>query len=62
MRKRLGAAFLVALMAVGGLGACDKEDERDVEEIGNDIEEGVEDVGEEIEEEIDEADTDGKDD
>ncbi len=63
MRKRLATVGFAALLAVGGLGACDKEDKRDAEEFGNDVEEGVEDVGEDIEEEFDEnVDTDGEDD
>lgn len=56
-------------MMVGLLGlspaavACDKEDERDIQEGVNDVEEGAEEVGEDIEKGIDEdVDTDGKDD
>ncbi len=63
MRKQFAAAGLAALISIGGLGACDKEDKRDVEEFGNDVEEGVEDAGQEIEEGFDEnVDTDGQDD
>ena len=53
MRHRLARIGLVALLAVPGAGAiaCDKEDVKDVEEVGNDIEN-----------EVDNADTDGKDD
>ena len=65
MDKRRAAA----LMMVGLLGlspaavACDKEDEKDIQEGVNDVEEGAEEVGEDIEKGIDEnVDTDGKDD
>ena len=53
MRQRLARIGLIALLAVpiGGAVACDKEDVKDVEEVGNDIEK-----------EVDNADTDGKDD
>lgn len=63
MRKQIAAAGFAALLAAGALGACDKEDLRDVNEFGNDVEEGVEDAGEDMEQEYDEnVDTDGKDD
>ena len=65
MDKRRAAA----LMIVGLLGlspavvACDKEDEKDIQEGVNEVEEGAEKVGEDIEKGIDEeVDTDGKDD
>ncbi len=61
MREQFAAGFLAGLLVFSGV-ACDREDQRDVEEIGNEIQEGVEDVGEEVEQEIDEADKDGKDD
>ena len=53
MREKLARLGLVALLVVpaGFAVACDKEDEKDVEEVGNDIEKNV-----------DEADSDGKDD
>ena len=53
MKEQLARIGLVALLAVpvGGAVACDKEDRKDVEEVGNDIEK-----------EVDNADTDGKDD
>jgi hypothetical protein len=53
VRQRLARIGLIALLAVpvGGAMACDKEDVKDVEEVGNDIEQ-----------EVDNADTDGKDD
>jgi hypothetical protein len=53
MRHRLARIGLVALLVVPAAGAiaCDKEDVKDVEEVGNDIEN-----------EVDKADTDGKDD
>ena len=53
MRKRLARIGLVALLAVpvGGAVACDKEDVKDAEEVGNDIDN-----------EVDKLDRDGKDD
>lgn len=53
MRQRLARSAL-AIAVVLGLGAtasCDREDRRDVEEVGN-----------EVEQEVDQLDKDGKDD
>ncbi len=47
---RIGFAALLAVPAVAGI-ACDKEDQQDVEEVGNDVEKNV-----------DKLDKDGKDD
>ncbi|MBW3594175.1 MAG: hypothetical protein KY391_01245 [Actinobacteria bacterium] len=47
---RLGFVALLVVPAAAGI-ACDREDQRDVEEVGNDVEN-----------QIDEADKDGKDD
>ena len=65
LRHKLARALLAGAIAVGGLGAvaCDREDERDVEEGVEDVQEGVEKGAEEVEKGIDEnVDTDGKDD
>lgn len=53
MRYRLARIGLAALLAVsaGAAVACDKEDAKDVEEAGNDVEK-----------EVDQLDSDGKDD
>lgn len=53
MREKLARVALVALLAVPVATAisCDKEDRKDVEEVGNDVENGV-----------DKLDSDGKDD
>lgn len=53
MRHRLARIGLVALLAVPAAGtvACDKEDVKDVEEAGN-----------EVDKQIDKLDSDGKDD
>ena len=56
--SRFALAIAVALSMGVIAPACDREDQRDVEEIGNEIEKG----GKKVENEIDEADTDGKDD
>jgi hypothetical protein len=53
MNKKLASAALAGglmLSAFSGV-ACDNEDEKDIEEVGNNVEEGV-----------DDADSDGKDD
>ena len=47
---RLGVVAILLVPAAAGV-ACDKEDQRDAEEIGNDIDKGV-----------DKLDSDGKDD
>lgn len=64
MKEKLArVALAVALvLGFGVTAACDREDRRDVKEIGNDVEEGAEDAGKEVEDAIDDADTDGKDD
>jgi len=52
MSEKLSRIGLAIVLALGlGLTACDREDQRDVEEVGNDVEDAV-----------DDADTDGKDD
>ena len=52
VRSKTVSALLAAALSLGFVGAaCDKEDKRDAEEIGNDIEKGV-----------DNLDEDGKDD
>lgn len=52
MRERLArSAVAIAVVLSMGATACDREDQRDVEEVGNDIEKGVDDL-----------DSDGKDD
>jgi hypothetical protein len=58
------ALSMTALVSLSpALAACDKEDERDIEEGVNQVEEGAEDLGNEVEKGIDEnIDTDGKDD
>lgn len=62
MKKQILAFTMVAGLSFSGV-ACDKEDARDVQEFGEDVEKGVEDVGEDVEKSFDEdVDTDGKDD
>jgi hypothetical protein len=64
-RSRLAAGVIAAaLMASSGsLIACDREDQRDVQEGVNEVKEGVEEGVNELEEEVDEnVDTDGQDD
>jgi hypothetical protein len=52
MRRRALPLLLVAGLLVGATGtACDKEDRKDVQEVGNDIDKS-----------IDKLDSDGKDD
>ena len=53
MKERAAALALAGtLLFAGGAGiACDKEDRKDVEEVGNDVDK-----------EVDQLDTDGKDD
>lgn len=52
MRRKVLPVLMAAGLLLGATGtACDKEDRRDVKEVGNDVEKG-----------IDELDTDGKDD
>ena len=52
MRENALPLLLVAGILLGATGAaCDKEDRRDVQEVGNDVEKGVDDL-----------DSDGKDD
>ncbi len=64
MKHRFLRFGLVVLLSFGAMTAtaCDKEDRKDVKQIGNDVEEGAEDAGKEVEDAVDEADTDGKDD
>lgn len=65
LKKRFAAGGVaVALLASSGsLIACDREDQRDVEEGVNDVREGVEEGVNEVEKEVDEnVDTDGQDD
>ena len=62
-RKLVNVALVGALLfGPAALPACDNEDQKDAEEIGNDIEKGAEDAVNDAEKEIDEADKDGKDD
>ena len=63
-KRRLMALSMTALVSLSPvLVACDKEDQRDIEEGVNQVEEGAEDLGNEVEKGIDEnVDTDGKDD
>ena len=62
-RKMVNVALAGALaLAPLGLGACDNEDQKDVEEVGNEIEKGAEDAANEAEKEVDKLDDDGKDD
>ena len=52
MTRKLVSALMAGGLLLGATGvACDKEDERDVNEIGRDVEKGVDDL-----------DSDGKDD
>jgi hypothetical protein len=52
MRSRLCPALVAAAVLLGATGvACDREDRRDVREVGDDVEKG-----------IDRLDSDGKDD
>lgn len=52
MPRKLVPLLMAAGLALGATGvACDKEDRKDVQEVGNDVEKG-----------IDDADSDGKDD
>jgi hypothetical protein len=64
MRDRaVGVGLCVLLLLTSGaVTACDREDRADVEEVGNEVEEGAEDVGREVDDAVDEADSDGKDD
>lgn len=51
-RRDMPAALLAVTLLLGATGvACDKEDRKDVQEVGNDVEKG-----------IDRLDSDGKDD
>ncbi len=64
IKKRL-AAVAVALtlpLSAGAMVACDREDVRDVEEAGQDVEENVRKAGKNIERQVDKnIDTDGRD-
>ena len=52
MPRKLMPALMAAGLLLGATGvACDKEDNKDAQEVGNDIEKGVDDL-----------DSDGKDD
>ena len=53
MRQRLArsALAIAVVLSMGATAACDREDQRDVEEVGN-----------EVEKEVDQLDNDGKDD
>ena len=63
-RRRIVNAALAGTLLLGsaGLAACDNEDQKDVEEVGNDVQEGAEDAVNDAEKEIDQQDKDGKDD
>lgn len=64
MRDKIARLLLAGLLAAASATgiACDREDERDIQEGVNDVEEGAEDVGKEVEDAVDDADSDGKDD
>lgn len=63
MREKLSRIGLAVVLALGlGLTACDREDERDLQEGVNDVQDAGEEAGQEVEDAIDDADTDGKDD
>jgi hypothetical protein len=65
MRERIVRGAFAGLLLLGSLTgvACDKEDKRDAEQFGNQVEKGAEELGEEAENTIDNnIDTDGKDD
>jgi hypothetical protein len=65
MRERIIRGAFAGMLILGSLTgvACDKEDQRDAREFGNDVEEGAEDLGNQVEDTVDdEVDTDGKDD
>jgi hypothetical protein len=52
MPRKLVTVLMAAGLTLGASGvACDKEDRKDVQEVGNDVEKGVDDL-----------DSDGKDD
>ena len=53
MRNRAASLLLAGALAFGATGAvaCDKEDNKDLEEVGNDVDK-----------QVDELDSDGKDD
>lgn len=53
MRQRLArsALAIAVVLSMGATVACDREDQRDLEEVGN-----------EVEKEVDQLDNDGKDD
>lgn len=53
MRDKLARVALAATLGIGAgaIGACDREDQKDVEEVGNEIDKNV-----------DQLDNDGKDD
>ncbi|MDP9069625.1 MAG: hypothetical protein M3N53_14975 [Actinomycetota bacterium] len=53
MREKLPrlALALTLVLGLGATAACDREDEKDIEEVGNEVEKNV-----------DQLDTDGKDD
>ena len=53
MKERFMSLLLAGTLVFAGAGAvaCDKEDKKDVNEVGN-----------EVDQEVDEADSDGKDD
>ncbi len=53
MREKLARVALAAtlVLGVGAVGACDREDQQDIEEVGNEVDKSV-----------DQLDNDGKDD
>ena len=59
MRIALAGALVVAPVTAT---ACDREDRKDVEEVGEDLEKGAKKAGKEVEQGVDQADKDGKDD
>lgn len=61
--RRTSALMLAAVLGLASpLVACDREDQRDIEEGVNDVQEGVEEGANEVEDAVDDADTDGQDD
>ena len=53
MKERFATAACAGLLVLGALGgvACDREDKKDLEEVGNDVDK-----------QVDQLDSDGKDD
>ncbi len=62
MRKQRIVNAVLAGALLFGAAACDPEDQRDAEEVGNEIEKGAEEAVNDAEKELDQLDKDGKDD